>query len=112
MNTKLKKNFYLKLAKAKGLISLKQYEEAFSFLEDAHVLGQRYIIPHTIAHIYMLKIGFLQKDLKEIIGQLFRIPTGVLGSMFGILPIGNTGGSNVPPFKKMEVRDDLQKMLQ
>ena len=60
----------------------------------------------------MLKIGFLQKDLKEIIGQLFRIPTGVLGSMFGILPIGNTGGSNVSPFKKMEVRDDLQKMLQ
>ena len=112
MNSKLKNNVYLRINKAKDLIRLRKYEEAFSLLEDAHVLGQRYILPHTIAHIYMLKIGFLQKDIKEIIGQLFRIPTGVLGSMVGILPIGNTGGSNVSPFKKMEIRDDLQKMLQ
>ena len=64
--------------------------------------------------IFRIRINTLTREAHIIIlfSQLFRIPTGVLGSMFGILPIGNTGGSNVPPFKKMEVRDDLQKMLQ
>ncbi|WP_127717049.1 DUF3703 domain-containing protein [Halobacteriovorax sp. HLS] len=112
MNAKLKKNFELKLGSAKRLIRLRKFEEAFTFLEDAHVLGQSYIFPHTITHIYMLKIGFLKKDKKEILGQLFRIPMGILGSMVGILPVGNTGGSNVSAFKKMKIRDDLEKMLE
>ena len=59
----------------------------------------------------MLKIGLLKRDFKEVLGQLFRAPTGILGSAIGILPTGNTGGSNVSPFKKMNISDDIKKLM-
>ena len=36
---------------------------------------------------------------------------GILGSAIGILPTGNTGGSNVSPFKKMNISDDIKKLM-
>ncbi len=111
MNEKLKKNFYRHINIAKDLIDQGSLDEAFSVLEVAHVLGQRYIIPHMLSHYYMLKIGILNRDVKEVLGQLFRLPTGVLGSAIGILPTGNTGGSNVSPFKKMNISDDIKNLM-
>jgi len=111
MNENLKKNFYRHINLAKKLIDQESFDEAFSALEVAHVLGQRYIIPHTLSHLYMLKIGLLKRDFKEVLGQLFRVPTGILGSAIGILPTGNTGGSNVSPFKKMNISDDIKKLM-
>ena len=93
------------------MINLGKFDEAFSALEEAHILGQKHAIPHTISHLYMLKIALKKNDFTEICGQLFRIPTGILGSLVGLLPTGNTGGSNVSPFKKMKIPDELDKYL-
>ena len=59
----------------------------------------------------MLKVAFLSKDMKEILGQLFRLPLGIVGSLVGIVPIGNTGGSNVSAFKRMELPEDIRIMI-
>lgn len=111
MKPQLKKMFYYKMNKAIEQMDLKKFDEAFSSLEEAHVLGQKYVIPHTLSHLYMLKIAIKRRDFPEILGQLFRIPTGFLGSLVGILPTGNTGGSNISPFKRMEIPEYLKKYL-
>ncbi len=111
MNKEVRLEFEDRIKKAKQLIVKKNYQDAFFLLEEAHILGQRYVIPHTICHLYMLKIGILNKDFKEVVGQLFRIPTGFIGSLVGILPIGNTGGSNVSPFKGMDIPEKLKRIM-
>lgn len=103
--------FNIELKEAKKLYESDELERAFYHLERAHILGQAYIIPHTVSHLWMLKIGVRKKDLKEILGQAFRISTGILGSAFGVLPKGNTGGSNVNPFRSMDIPEDLKSIL-
>jgi len=60
----------------------------------------------------MLQIGFLRRDWREILGQLFRIPSGYFGSLIGIYPSGNTGGSDVSPFRSMPIPDDLRSIIE
>ncbi len=87
------------------------YSEAFRFFERAHILGQRSVYYHTVAHYWMLRIGLKQKNFTEVLGQLFRIPAGIIGSAVGIVPTGNTGGTNVNPFKKMPIPEDLKRFM-
>lgn len=103
--------FRQEIQKAKSLIAQADLEQAFLHLERAHVLGQRFVLPHTLAHFYMLKIGWLRKDVNEVIGQIIRLPLGVIGSAIGVVPTGNTGGSNVSAFQKMEIPADIQELM-
>ncbi|MDP3653382.1 MAG: DUF3703 domain-containing protein [Rhodoferax sp.] len=82
---------------------------AYQHLERAHILGQRYVWPHTLTHFLFLLIGYRRRDYREILGQLARIPIGMLGSALNMAPTGNTGGANVSMFKKMPIPDDLQE---
>lgn len=111
MKKKLKEAFLFEIKYAKNFISKKEFGNAFYHLERAHVLGQMYVIPHTYTHLLMLKVGILKRDLKEILGQLVRIPLGVIGSFVKIVPTGNTGGSDVSAFKKMKISEDLDRVL-
>lgn len=90
----------------------KRFSEAFFHFERAHILGQKNVLFHTFAHLWMLRVALANRDFKEIVGQIFRIPTGFLGSIFGIVPIGNSGGSNVNPFQSMPIPEDLKKILE
>lgn len=83
---------------------------AFSHLERAHILGQSFPIEHARAHWWMLKVGWRNRDIVEIIGQIPRILGALLFSRIWV-PIGNTGGARVPPFKSMPIPDDLQVLL-
>ena len=74
---------------------------AYESCEAAHVIGQLYIVPHTRTHLLFLKIGWRRRDIREIVGQIIRIPLGVLGSAVGIVPTGNTGGANIGMFKRI-----------
>lgn len=85
--------------------------EAFSHLERAHVLGQWYVRTHAITHLYMLRIGWRRRDLREILGQLIRIPGGMIGSAIGRVPRGNTGGANVSAMRPLPVPPDLRELL-
>jgi len=80
-------------------------------LERAHVIGQKYPIPHTAVHWEMLKFGFRIKSVKEVIGQLPRLVMGGIKSFVGTIPIGNTGGANVHPLKPMTIPADIQDLF-
>ena len=41
--------------------------------------------------------GIRIKDIREIIGQIPRLLVGGVKSFVGEIPVGNTGGANVPP---------------
>ena len=59
----------------------------------------------------MLKFGFRTKNMREIIGQLPRLVFGGVKSFAGTVPIGNTGGANVPALDSLALPDDLAMIL-
>ncbi|EQC48064.1 DUF3703 domain-containing protein [Bacteriovorax sp. Seq25_V] len=111
MKLVIRNEFNKEVTQAKSLIRKGDFELAFVHLERAHVIGQLYVIPHTISHYYMLVVGIKKRSFKEIFGQLIRLPLGVLGSAVGIVPTGNTGGSNISAFKKLPIPSDIQEIL-
>lgn len=84
---------------------------AWGHLERAHILGQPWFIQHTQVHWRMLKFGIKIKSNTEILGQLPRLLVGGIKSFVGKIPVGNTGGANVPPLKRMEIPEDLKTLL-
>jgi hypothetical protein len=84
---------------------------AFSHLERAHIIGQCFPIAHARAHWWMLKVGWKRRDVVEMTGQIPRVLGALLFSQIWV-PIGNTGGARVPPFKSMPIPQDLQGLLE
>ena len=84
---------------------------AFKHLERAHILGQNSTWLHTQTHIRMMRWGWRQSSSREVTGQLFRIFGAATRTAFGLIPAGNTGGSNVSPFRRMPVPRDLQTLM-
>jgi hypothetical protein len=111
MNKIIKNSFYKEFGRGKDFYRKELYVKAFSCFERAHIIGQKYVIPHTLSHIWMLRIGLRTRNLHEIFGQLLRIPAGILGSAIGFVPVGNTGGANVKALKTMPIPEDLQEIL-
>ncbi len=89
-----------------------QINSAWAHLERAHILGQAYPAEHTAVHWKMLVFGFRIKSGKEVIGQLPRLLVGGVKSFIGKIPVGNTGGSNVPPLLPMAIPADLKSILE
>ncbi len=86
-------------------------QEAWQHLERTHILGQPYPYQHSEVHWLMLQFGFKIKDWKEIRGQILRLFVGGVKSFVGKVPIGNTGGANVPPLLPMEIPTDLKAII-
>lgn len=84
---------------------------AFYHYERAHILGQKYTLPHIKSHIGMLRVGWLRKDLREIVGQCVRMVAALIFSKIWV-PIGNTGGTNVSALRPMPIPEDLQQVLE
>jgi len=59
----------------------------------------------------MLKFGIRLKNTKEVLGQIPRLLIGGVKSFVGKVPVGNTGGANVPPLLPMEIPKDLQEII-
>ena len=56
----------------------------------------------------MLKSGWRRRDLRELLGQLLRIPAAVTKSRIWV-PVGNTGGARVSALRTMAVPADLKR---
>ena len=84
---------------------------AWHHLERAHIIGQQYPVEHTFVHWKMLQFGFKIKSAKEVLGQIPRLLIGGVKSFVGQIPVGNTGGANVPPLKPMQIPTDIQKII-
>lgn len=88
-----------------------QLDQAFKHLEVAHVLGQRYVLPHVLSHWWMLKIGLKRRAPTEVVGQAVRIVLGAFGSAVGVVPTGNTGGTNISMFRRMPIAPEIKRYL-
>ena len=99
------------LAIARAAEARGELDTAFSALERAHVLGQRFLRPHIVTHWGMLRIGWRRRDARELRGQIGRLAATLPGWLSGWVPKGNTGGANVSPLKPMPLPADLQPLL-
>lgn len=100
-----------KLARAENARRCKDFKAEFRHLEDAHVLGQHSTYLHSLVHWRMFVFGLRQRSLKEISGQIMRLVGAITKTFFGLLPAGNTGGSNVSAFKPMPISKENQAIL-
>jgi hypothetical protein len=111
MPSALKPFFQIELDNAANVFSKGQLLESWQHLERAHILGQPYPYPHSLVHWKMLLFGIKTKNTKEIIGQIPRLLVGGVKSFVGNIPVGNTGGANVPPLQPMQIPDDLLNII-
>ena len=88
-----------------------QPDIAFSHLERAHILGQASTVEHVRVHWHMLLWGIRQRNVRECLGQLLRIVGAAIGTAAGLVPLGNTGGTNVNPFKPMPIPPELAALI-
>lgn len=86
--------------------------KAWHHLEKAHVIGQRYPYHHSLVHWKMLVFGCRIKNVKEVIGQLPRLMVGGIKSFVGTIPVGNTGGANVPPMQSMPIQQEIREIFE
>ena len=80
-------------------------------LERAHILGQFRSLRHFYVHLLMIRFGLVHRKFGEVLGQIPRIILAIPGSLTGLAPKGNTGGSSVGIFTPMKIPDVLQSVL-
>lgn len=103
----LKPFYHKELEEAERAFEKMHYQVSWRHLERAHILAQPYPYQHTVVHWKMLRFGIKIKNRKEVIGQVPRLLVGGVKSFVGTVPVGNTGGADVPPLKSMEIPDDI-----
>jgi metal-dependent hydrolase (beta-lactamase superfamily II) len=111
MKNEVKQAFKAEMGLARNLIADQDFEGAWHHLERAHILGQRGLWSHIVVHMTMLKFAIRQSDVREVLGQIMRILATIPGYLFGWIPVGNTGGSNVSALKPMAIPEDLKPYL-
>ncbi len=107
------KPFYQKeLSEAAIALTKGHFQQSWRHLERAHIIGQPYPLTHSYVHWKMLLFGIQTKNTNEVIGQIPRLLVGGIKSFVGNIPLGNTGGANVPPLQPMEIPGDLLNIIQ
>lgn len=111
MSPELRQAFNVEMTAAIALYEGEEFAQAVQHLEVAHVLGQQYVAPHIATHYWMLRIGLKRRSMSEVFGQAMRILLGTLGSAVGIVPVGNTGGTNVSMWKRLPINASIEKLI-
>ncbi|MBA4214991.1 MAG: hypothetical protein C0449_18110 [Polaromonas sp.] len=86
-------------------------EQAWLYLEAAHVVGQLHVKPHLQTHTQMLKLSLRTRDWPEAMGQVMRLALVPLGHLSGRLPLGNPGRATVSAFEPLPVRPELAELI-
>ena len=107
----LKPFYWKELIQANNEFEKKHYQQSWWHLERAHILAQPYPYQHTEVHWKMIRFGIKLKNWKEVIGQIPRLLIGGVKSFVGKIPLGNTGGANVPPLQPMEIPEDIASII-
>ena len=111
MNLVQRSVFNSEIAQAKSLIATGDLGAGFAHLERAHVIGQAFVVPHVTTHCLMLQVELRRRRPAAVLGQGIRIVLGALGSAVGVVPTGNTGGTNISMFKRMPIDTELQSII-
>ncbi len=85
--------------------------QGFRHLERAHVLGQASTLQHVRVHWHMFTWGLRNRSARECVAQVIRIAGAATKTAIGLVPTGNTGGSNVSPFKHLPVPPELAAII-
>lgn len=109
--TRIKPHFEAELREAERCKAQRDSAGSFKHLERAHVLGQSSTRLHVMVHLQMLKWAVQNGCRGEFVGQVGRIAGAATKTAMGLVPQGNTGGSNVSPFKRMAVPEDLAAII-
>ena len=88
-----------------------EFYTAFSRLERAHVLGQTATREHVRVHWHMLRFALRNGMTAEVFGQLWRLVAAAIFTPWGVVPEGNTGGSDVNGFTPMRMSTDLRATI-
>ena len=110
MNTRLQQAIDQAFAEARTAMQLGDVPVAYRWLERAHVLTQRMPLAHTKAHWWMLRVGWLDRDWREVAGQVPRIFAALVFSRIWV-PVGNTGRARVSAFRVMGVEGEVEALL-
>ena len=100
------------LSKSSKSQGLGDYSNAFTYLENAHVLGQESTYWHVKVHYLMMLWGIKNSDFKETLGQVVRIIGAAAFTALKGVPKGNTGGSNVSPVRVMPIKPEYAKIIE
>ena len=111
MPKSLKPYFERELAQYKRHLKAGSLSTAWNHLERAHIIGQAYPYHHSLVHWKMLLFGVRIKSTKEVFGQIPRLLIGGVKSFVRKIPLGNTGGANVPPLKSLPISEELQAIF-
>ena len=112
MNSLQRELFQHEMALARSCIRERRYDDAFAHLERAHVLGQEHVSSHVLSHWHMLRVALRRRQPNAAWGQAVRIVLGALGSAVGVVPTGNTGGTDISMFKRMPIDPQLLSIMQ
>lgn len=99
------------IREAKQRIVLGNLDRAFAHLERAHVLGQPFVGPHARVHWLMCRIELRRGRGAAVVGQFLRILLGTIGSAIGVVPVGNTGGTDIGMFQRLPLSPELQAII-
>ena len=111
MNTERRLAFDQEIALGREFIAAGDLDRAFRHLERAHVIGQAFVRPHTKAHWLMFTLEIRRRRVPAAFGQAVRIVLGIVGSAVGVVPVGNTGGTDISMFKRLPIAPELQKII-
>lgn len=99
------------LAAAAAAARLGDWETEFRYLERAHILAQASTCQHVRIHWRMLRWATRRRDWAEFLGQIPRISGAAVLTVFGLVPKGNTGGTNVSAFRAFPIPADLAALM-
>ncbi len=108
----LRPHYQAELNAYQQYLAAEDLQKAWHHLERAHIIGQPWALEHSQVHWLMLRFGFKIKSWKEIRGQILRLLVGGVKSFVGKIPVGNTGGANVPPLQVLDLPADLEPLMQ
>jgi hypothetical protein len=111
MKTELMAAFEAEMAAAKRQIQAGRLDRAMRHLERAHVLGQNHVMPHVRSHWAMFRIAVKRHSPADGLGQAVRIILGALGSAVGVVPTGNTGGTDISMFARLPIDDEIAVLI-
>ncbi|WP_449284739.1 DUF3703 domain-containing protein [Marinobacter sp. PE14] len=110
MHSELKQSYLAELESARRAEGAGDFQTAFTHLERAHILSQKFALAHAATHLRMLRLGWRTGDVREVLGQLTRTIAALVFSRIWV-PVGNTGRANVSAFAPMPVPEDLTEVL-
>jgi Protein of unknown function (DUF3703) len=88
-----------------------QFDTAFRHLERAHVIGQQATLVHVRVHWRMFRFAVRNGLPAEAFGQTWRLIAAAIFTLPGLVPAGNTGGTNVSGLRRMPVPQELQQLV-